>query len=238
MHELSSNGYRCIGYDQRGCGRSDQAWNGNDIDCLAGDLASVIDQLQLTDVTLVGHSMGCAVICQYLSQYQRQTSLRPQPGRRLFNRKSKHSAVSDEMMDWAVIITQEATLRAAIELQSTSFSTDQREEVKKIQIPILLQHGDCDVTSPLPLTAEKTRDPVPNSRLIVYQHHGHGLLISDWNWSPKTCVNLYPRMQIVLQMRNSLLLGEDCLFYDIVNGDDPTKPSSVENREITNIFIG
>ena len=97
-----------------------------------------------------------------------------------FNMKSKHSTISKEMIDWAVVITQEATLRAAMELQSTAFSTDQRDEVKKIKIPILLQHGDNDVTSPLPLTAEKTRDLMPDCRLIVYPHQGHGLHISGW----------------------------------------------------------
>src|ERR1044071_2037125 len=51
-----SEGYRCISYDRRGHGRSDPAASGFDMDTLSDDLASVIDGLGLTDVTLVGHS--------------------------------------------------------------------------------------------------------------------------------------------------------------------------------------
>ena len=38
-------------------------------DTLAADLAAVIDQLRLQDITLVGHSMGCAEVVRYLSRH-------------------------------------------------------------------------------------------------------------------------------------------------------------------------
>jgi len=63
---LSESGARCISYDRRGHGRSDVASSGYDMDTLADDLAAVIEQLGLRDVTLVGHSMGCAEIIHYL----------------------------------------------------------------------------------------------------------------------------------------------------------------------------
>jgi pimeloyl-ACP methyl ester carboxylesterase len=64
-----SEGYRCISYDRRGHGRSDPAAGGFDMDTLSDDLASVIDGLGLKDVTLVGHSMGCAEIIHYLARH-------------------------------------------------------------------------------------------------------------------------------------------------------------------------
>ena len=55
---LADRGLRTIAYDQRGHGRSDQPGHGFEFDWLADDLASLVDQLNLRDVTLVGYSNG------------------------------------------------------------------------------------------------------------------------------------------------------------------------------------
>jgi non-heme chloroperoxidase len=67
--DLVERGFRCIAYDLRGCGRSDQPGTGYDYDTLADDLAALIDSLDLQDVTLVGHSMGGGLITRYLTQH-------------------------------------------------------------------------------------------------------------------------------------------------------------------------
>jgi non-heme chloroperoxidase len=69
MVPLGAQGFRCIAYDRRGCGRSDHPGQGYDFDTLADDLATVITEPDLGDVTLVGHSMGCADIVRYLSRH-------------------------------------------------------------------------------------------------------------------------------------------------------------------------
>jgi non-heme chloroperoxidase len=69
FNELPKHGIRCIAYDRRGFGRSDKPWNGYDYDTLAADLKSVIDELDLNDVTLVGFSMGGGEVVRYLSTY-------------------------------------------------------------------------------------------------------------------------------------------------------------------------
>jgi len=69
MTALSSQGLRCIAYDKRGCGRSSQPGNGYDFDTFADDLATLIEQLDLRDVTLVAHSMGGGEVARYLSRY-------------------------------------------------------------------------------------------------------------------------------------------------------------------------
>ena len=66
---LTDAGYRCITYDQRGCGRSGFSWNGYDYNTLSNDLATLINKLRLNDVTLIGHSLGCGIICTYLSKH-------------------------------------------------------------------------------------------------------------------------------------------------------------------------
>jgi esterase/lipase len=55
---LVEAGFRCIAYDRRGFGQSDQPWEGYDYDTFADDLADLIEELELTDVTLIGFSMG------------------------------------------------------------------------------------------------------------------------------------------------------------------------------------
>jgi pimeloyl-ACP methyl ester carboxylesterase len=66
---LVDAGLRCITYDRRGHGRSECPSTGYDLDTLADDLASVIEQQKLQGITLVGHSIGCREIVRYLSRH-------------------------------------------------------------------------------------------------------------------------------------------------------------------------
>src|ERR1700712_3148376 len=69
INELAGKGYRCIAYDRRGFGKSDKPWSGYDYDSLAEDLKAVIDTLGLTDVTLVGFSMGGGEVAKYFARF-------------------------------------------------------------------------------------------------------------------------------------------------------------------------
>lgn len=61
-----SQDHRVIAIDMRGHGESDKPPHGYRIARLAQDLAEFLEQSGLVDVTLIGHSMGCAVIWSYL----------------------------------------------------------------------------------------------------------------------------------------------------------------------------
>ncbi|WP_316748196.1 alpha/beta hydrolase [Pedobacter gandavensis] len=63
------SGYRCIAYDRRGFGQSDKPWSGYDYDTLASDLNELILALDLSEVTLVGFSMGGGEVVRYLGKY-------------------------------------------------------------------------------------------------------------------------------------------------------------------------
>src|ERR1700758_3794645 len=62
-------GYRCISYDRRGFGRSSQPTVGYDYDTFAADLNGLLEHLDLTDVILVGFSMGTGEGTRYLGTY-------------------------------------------------------------------------------------------------------------------------------------------------------------------------
>ncbi|MEL4319962.1 alpha/beta hydrolase [Leifsonia sp. YIM 134122] len=66
---LAEHGHRVIAHDRRGHGRSSQTWAGNEMDTYADDLACLIAHLDLTGLTLVGHSTGGGEIVHYLGRH-------------------------------------------------------------------------------------------------------------------------------------------------------------------------
>jgi len=68
MMFLADRGYRCIAHDRRGHGRSSQPWNGNEMDTYAGDLAALVEALDLNDAMHVGHSTGGGEVARYIGR--------------------------------------------------------------------------------------------------------------------------------------------------------------------------
>lgn len=66
---LLDAGYRVITYDRRGFGQSSQPSVGYDYDTFTDDLDKVLTTLELTDVVLVGFSMGTGEVARYLSRF-------------------------------------------------------------------------------------------------------------------------------------------------------------------------
>lgn len=66
---LQEAGYRVVTYDRRGFGHSDKPSKGYDYDTLTEDLHTLLEELELDDVTLVGFSMGGGEVARYLSAY-------------------------------------------------------------------------------------------------------------------------------------------------------------------------
>lgn len=74
VRELSPT-HRCVTFDPRGHGDSDKPDSEYTVGELAADVAAIIEQLDLHDVTLVGHSLGGAVCLTALLDHD--------PGRRV-----------------------------------------------------------------------------------------------------------------------------------------------------------
>lgn len=66
---LGERGYRVIAHDRRSHGRSEQTWEGNDMDTYADDLAALFDTLDLRDAILVGHSTGGGEVTRYIGRH-------------------------------------------------------------------------------------------------------------------------------------------------------------------------
>ena len=63
-------GYRCIGVDIRGFGKSDKPWGDYSYDRLADDVRTVVDILKLQNFTLAGHSVGGAIAVRYMARHK------------------------------------------------------------------------------------------------------------------------------------------------------------------------
>ncbi len=66
---LRDAGYRVVSYDRRGFGHSAFPNGGYDYDTFAADLKALLDDLDLTDATLVGFSMGGGEVARYIGTY-------------------------------------------------------------------------------------------------------------------------------------------------------------------------
>jgi non-heme chloroperoxidase len=214
--QLPQLGLRCITYDRRGFGKSDRPFTGYDYNTMAGDLKSLLDQLDLTDVTLVGFSMGGGEIAKYFSDYGNtrvskvvfisavvpfllKTDDNPDGvPQEAFEKKRKgmmedrvaylenfnkdfygvtldHHPVTEAYLNVALNKAMDASPIAAIECSKSFTSTDFREDLKKINVPTLIIHGDKDKTVPIKITSEKTVELIKGAVLNVYEGAPHGL---------------------------------------------------------------
>jgi non-heme chloroperoxidase len=69
MQFLAQNGFRVIAHDRRGHGRSGQSSSGNEMNTYADDLATLVETLDLRDMTMVGHSTGGGEVARYIGRH-------------------------------------------------------------------------------------------------------------------------------------------------------------------------
>lgn len=67
--QLPKQGYRCVGIDLRGFGKSDKPWGDYNYDIFADDVKLVLEALDLRDVTMAGFSMGGAITMRYMGRH-------------------------------------------------------------------------------------------------------------------------------------------------------------------------
>jgi pimeloyl-ACP methyl ester carboxylesterase len=69
MDALPAAGFRTIAFDHRGHGASTVGETGHTLETLANDVRSVVEELDLHDAVLVGHSMGGVAIQAFAIQF-------------------------------------------------------------------------------------------------------------------------------------------------------------------------
>ncbi|MBN0042687.1 alpha/beta fold hydrolase [Streptomyces actuosus] len=216
MIALAEEGFRCVGLDRRGHGRSDDVWGGFDLDSLADDVQGLLDHLDLHRVTLVAHSVGTAEAVRCLTRNGTRRVDRVAlvsgvaPGlvrcaghpdglapetlaafnetvRRdraafyadgadaFFARHLPGNELSDAYVQSMVRACHVSTPRAGVALRDLMAVLDLAPEVAALDLPVLVVHGDSDMSAPLELTGRRTAALAPQAELKVYENGGHGL---------------------------------------------------------------
>ena len=82
---------------------------------------------------------------------------------------------SAAMLDWVKDLMQQCSMKALIDCNRALTATDFRAELPKITVPVLVMHGDKDVSAPINLTGRKTAPLIPGAKFKLYEGAPHGL---------------------------------------------------------------
>jgi pimeloyl-ACP methyl ester carboxylesterase len=213
---LLEAGHRVITYDRRGFGKSSQPTSGYDYDTFAADLQTLMDELDLDEATLVGHSMGTGEVTRYLGNYgsarvARAVLVSPIPPFLLqtgdnpeglpaslfegFIQTAKADTpawmkgfldsfynidvlggtlVSDQAFQASWNLATAASAIAAVACIPT-WETDFRDDLPKIDVPVLVVHGDADRVLPFGNTGKRLPGLIKDIKLTVIEGGPHAI---------------------------------------------------------------
>jgi non-heme chloroperoxidase len=213
---LAGRGYRVIAHDRRGHGRSDQPWNGNDMDTYADDLATLIEALNLQDATLVGHSTGGGEVAHYIGRHgttriakavligavpplMLQTDTNP-GGTPLsafdairagvladrsqfykdlaipfYNYNRPGASVSQGVVEAFWLQGMQGGIKGQYDCIEQFSEVDYTEDLKRIDVPTLILHGDDDQIVPIADAALLSAKIIANATLKVCPGAPHGM---------------------------------------------------------------
>jgi non-heme chloroperoxidase len=213
---LLDAGYRVITYDRRGFGQSSQPVVGYDYDTFAADLNALLEHLRLTDVVLVGFSMGTGEVTRYLGHYGSgrvskavlmgaippfllKTPDNPEGVDQSVFDGIKAAVVKDRyaymkgFLDNFYNVDVLGGTRISAEAWNGSFNvavassayadlvcvdtwlTDFRQDLPKIDIPVLLIHGDADRILPYQATAARLPGLIKNLTFVTVKGGPHNI---------------------------------------------------------------
>ncbi len=216
MLYFGQKGFRVIAHDRRGHGRSDQPWDGNNMDQYADDLAEVLDALDLRNAVLIGHSTGGGEVAHYIGRHgsdrvakvvlvgavpplMLKTADNPE-GTPIEAFDGIRAGVASNRSQFYYDLTipfygfnrdgveVNEGFRESFRLQGLAggikgqydsiheFSeVDYTEDLKKIDRPTLIIHGDDDQIVPIAASGDKAAKLVAGSTYKVYEGGSHGL---------------------------------------------------------------
>ncbi|WP_091556531.1 alpha/beta fold hydrolase [Micromonospora pattaloongensis] len=213
---LLSAGFRTITYDRRGFGKSSQPATGYDYDTFAADLNTIMTELDLRDVVLVGHSMGTGEIARYLGRYGSgrvskavvispllpllvKTNDNPDGVDKnllegfkqkakmdrfafltsFFNDFFNYEQTKDKQVSDDAFRANRDIARGASPIGTAAcidaWMEDFRADVSRMDVPVLIIHGDADRVIPYPSTSPRLQGMLPNSELVTLQGAPHAI---------------------------------------------------------------
>lgn len=87
--------------------------------------------------------------------------------------------VSKALLEWNQMLCLMSSAKATVDCVRSFSETDFRNDLKEIDIPVLIIHGDADKTVPINISGNKTAELLPHAKYIIYQNAPHGLFITE-----------------------------------------------------------
>jgi pimeloyl-ACP methyl ester carboxylesterase len=85
---------------------------------------------------------------------------------------------SPEMRAWLKGLALQTSMRALVECQRTSTSTDLRGELRRINVPTLIIQGDRDASGSVEFTGKRAAALIPGAQIRIYEGAPHGLFVT------------------------------------------------------------
>src|SRR4051794_32277870 len=145
-----NEGFRVIAHDRRGHGRSTQTANGHEMDTYAADVAELTQALDLKNAVHVGHSTGGGEVIRYVAKY----------GQGRVAKAVLISAVPPIMVQTGnnpegIPLSVFDEIREGTATHRSQYFQDFTEDLKSVDVPVLVMHGEDDQIVPFPLTGAK-----------------------------------------------------------------------------------
>lgn len=87
--------------------------------------------------------------------------------------------VSEPLLDYYRMLCSVASPRATLMCAKAFSSTDFRSEMKTVNVPTLIIHGDEDETVPIDATGKESAKVIANNEFIVYPGAAHGIFYTE-----------------------------------------------------------
>lgn len=87
--------------------------------------------------------------------------------------------VTQEILDWSVHMSQQASYQALLACVDTFGRTDLRAETSGVKVPTLILHGTNDKPVPADITAKDAAARIAGSRLVLYEGASHGIVVTE-----------------------------------------------------------
>lgn len=99
-------------------------------------------------------------------------------GQKFYGRTTLNHTVSQEILDWTQAMAYTTTLHPMIAAAKAWSSTDFRDDLRRIEIPVLLIHGTDDATVPIEKSSQLAAKILPDAVLSEYGGEPHGLFVT------------------------------------------------------------
>jgi pimeloyl-ACP methyl ester carboxylesterase len=100
-------------------------------------------------------------------------------GKQFYGVNMLNQPVSKAFLEWNQTQCLTSSLNATVDCLRSFSETDFRNDLKKIDVPVLIIHGDADKTVPINKSGDKTAALLPDAKYIVYADAPHGLFITE-----------------------------------------------------------